>query len=77
MSEYLIWSNEHGAWWAPNGMGYTRVIEEAGRYSPGDAERIVGRATVGGTLMVTRDGTLGQPLSVPPEVAVPVPADSP
>lgn len=31
--KYLIWSNEHNAWWRPNGNGYTKSIEEAGRYT--------------------------------------------
>jgi len=30
---YLIWSNEHRAWWRPGGYGYTAVLLEAGRYS--------------------------------------------
>ena len=34
---YLIWSNEHGAWWRPNAAGYTMRIEEAGRYSREEA----------------------------------------
>lgn len=29
---WLIWSNEHSAWWAPNGRGYTNRTAEAGRY---------------------------------------------
>ena len=34
---YLIWSWEHLAWWRPNGQGYTRDVEEAGRYTEGEA----------------------------------------
>lgn len=30
---FLIYSREHNAWWRPDRMGYTRNIEEAGRYS--------------------------------------------
>jgi hypothetical protein len=33
MNNYLIWSNEHGAWWRPGSMGYTRIIAQAGRYT--------------------------------------------
>jgi hypothetical protein len=49
---YLIWSHEHGGWWAPGGCGYVRSPKNAGRFSrenalhicanamPGTAERI-------------------------------------
>lgn len=34
MSEkYLIWSNEHHAWWGPNKRGYVNHSSDAGRYS--------------------------------------------
>lgn len=29
---WLIWSREHGAWWAANSMGYTKDRSRAGRY---------------------------------------------
>lgn len=70
---WLVWSNEHGAWWGEAGVGYTRVLDEAGRYSRDDADAIVDRATVGGTLLIAREGRRGEPLSVLPEVAVPAP----
>lgn len=41
---WLIWSEEHGAWWAPGEHGYTRSIVEAGRYSEDRAKEIVARA---------------------------------
>lgn len=31
--EYLVWSNEHSAWWGPNHADYFTKIEAAGRYS--------------------------------------------
>lgn len=37
--KYLIWSNEHRAWWRPNNAGYTKQLEAAGRYSREDAIR--------------------------------------
>ena len=37
---YLIWSNEHDAWWRPESCGYTTFIESAGRYSKAEAEDI-------------------------------------
>lgn len=30
---YLIWSNEHKAWWRPVECGYTQSKEEADLYS--------------------------------------------
>jgi hypothetical protein len=42
---YLIWSEEHGAWWrhaiGSATWGYTHFITEAGRYTEADANRIV------------------------------------
>lgn len=40
---YLIWSNEHAAWWRST-FGYTQFIEEARRYRYKDAQRIVNDA---------------------------------
>lgn len=37
---WVIWSEEHGAWWAPGGDGYTRSLNEAGRYTEELARRI-------------------------------------
>ena len=31
--EYLIFSNEHDAYWKPNELGYTRDIRQAGTYT--------------------------------------------
>jgi hypothetical protein len=70
---WLVWSNEHGQWRAANGVGYTRVLDEAGRYSRDDADGIVDRATLGGTLRITVETRLGQRVEVLPEVAVPAP----
>ena len=41
-ASYLIWSNEHCAWWAPNRCGYTREADRAGRYDRSEAMRIAG-----------------------------------
>src|SRR5258708_563982 len=38
---YLLWSNKHGMWWAPDGRGYTDRVEDAGRYCEDDAVRYV------------------------------------
>lgn len=41
---YLIWSNEHAAWWGPNRRGYTTSIGAAGRYSADEAKAIFEQA---------------------------------
>jgi hypothetical protein len=43
---YIIWSEEHGAWWGPGEHGYTRSLRSAGRYSKEHAEEIVRDANV-------------------------------
>lgn len=39
--EWLIWSNEHGAWWAEGQRGYVVRRRQAGKYSFMEACRIV------------------------------------
>lgn len=34
---YLVWSNEHRAWWRPRAQGYTVHLEAAGRFSREEA----------------------------------------
>lgn len=41
--KYLVWSNEHRAWWGPDHRGYTRVIERAGRYDRDEAFSIASK----------------------------------
>lgn len=40
MSIYLVWSNEHGAWWRPERSGYTGDVWAAGRYDEDAAAQI-------------------------------------
>ena len=56
---FLIWSNEHGAWWRPGSAGYTIHAEAAGRYSHAEALAISAGA---------RDGW--RPGQAPPEIPV-------
>jgi len=44
---YLIWSDEHKAWWKPNKAGYTYYMREAGRYTERQATNICEQAMVG------------------------------
>ncbi len=56
---FLIWSNEHSAWWRANRAGYTIHLREAGWYSHADALSICAGA---------RDGW--RPGTPPPELPV-------
>lgn len=38
--EWLIWSNEHRAWWGPNNCGYPKDVSNAGRYTFAEAREI-------------------------------------
>lgn len=43
----LIWSNEHGAWWAPGRMGYVHKLADAGRYTLARARYLSQQADLG------------------------------
>lgn len=58
---YLVWSNEHAAWWGPDHRGYTRHIDRAGRYERSEALKIAG----------TRDGGWHVRKGNPDEIAIP------
>lgn len=45
--KYLIWSNEHNAWWGENHSGYPSNIKHAGRYSFDEAIKICNGANYG------------------------------
>ena len=36
--DHLIWSNEHHAWWRPEGRGYTSNVLQAGLYTEAEAK---------------------------------------
>lgn len=57
---YLVWSNQHRAWWRPNSAGYTDDVKRAGRYSRAEAISISFRG---------RDGW-DSPKGVPDELAI-------
>ena len=59
--KYLIWSEEHSAWWNPRSAGYTNKITRAGIYDEDEAKSIVESANHG-------DLTFN-------EIAIPVPED--
>jgi hypothetical protein len=41
---WVVWSEEHGAWWRFGNYGYTRSLFHAGRYSETEAKAIADRA---------------------------------
>lgn len=57
---WLVWSNQHKAWWNPNSCGYTMEVKEAGRYTLAEA--------IDKCEMRSKRKDL-----IPPEVAVPSP----
>jgi len=61
---WMIWSNKHQAWWAPNRIDYTTSFVRAGRYSLEDATSIVKRSCRGWDPQQT---------SLPPTTMVPDP----
>lgn len=36
-ARYLVWSNEHTAWWKPGSWGYARGLRAAGHFSRQEA----------------------------------------
>jgi hypothetical protein len=38
--EYVVWSNEHSAWWGANRAGYYTHLSSAGRYTRDEAVAI-------------------------------------
>ena len=58
--QYLIWSNEHRAWWRPDRCGYVRDVRGAGRYSRQEAIETSGKG---------RDGW-SDPGRLPDELAI-------
>lgn len=61
--KFLIWSEEHGAWWRMGRWGYTTQIREAGQYPKAEADQIVRDANF-------RPGAFN-------EIAIPVPPGLP
>lgn len=43
---YLLWSNEHCAWWRGNRHGYSRGLDGAGRFTREEALQICAKAAV-------------------------------
>ncbi|HEV7297950.1 MAG TPA: hypothetical protein VGN72_01190 [Tepidisphaeraceae bacterium] len=65
---WLVWSNEHNAWWRPEWKGYTQQVRDAGRYGLAEARQICD-----GPPMNPRRWTAGEYHGTPDEVMVPSP----
>ncbi len=75
---FLVWSNQHRMWWRGTHRGYTEYIDEASRYSRGEAENIVAKATLDGQLTARRTNPVtGEEYSQLSEVMVLAPEDNP
>lgn len=61
---WLVWSNEHAAWWGANHCGYYMDIDSAGRYTLAEALAIQTGA---------RDGWDPNGGTNPPEIVTPAP----
>ena len=68
---WLVWSNERGAFWRQNRHGYTRNVDEAGRFSFADAATICAEAAIG-MPQLDIDGH-----EVPHEILMAAPEDAP
>lgn len=44
---FKIWSNEHNAWWRPDGWGYTEREEQAGWFSGYEAFKVLYKSHFG------------------------------
>lgn len=58
---WLIWSNEHRAWWRANGQGYTATVADAGRYTLHEGKNICHEA---GTMDMYPNATTQIPAEV-------------
>jgi hypothetical protein len=62
---WIVWSNEHRAFWNPDRRGYTQSIEKAGRYTKREAEAICANANYRCNSTINVD--------TPPEICMPAP----
>ena len=45
---YLLWSNKYAMWWRAGSRGYTKHVDEAGRYTEAEAlDRVLNSAQCG------------------------------
>lgn len=44
--QYVIWSLQHGRWWAANSCGYVEKLRDAGVYEEAEAFKIVAHANI-------------------------------
>lgn len=47
ISEWLVWSHKHNAWWRQSQYGYTTYLDEAGRFTDEQSRDIAEKASLG------------------------------
>jgi hypothetical protein len=62
---WLVWSNEHAAWWGPNRCHYYTDVSAAGRYTLEEAMQIAGLRT--GSKKTRETGNPGEMIQPAPE----------
>lgn len=72
MTQFMIWSNQRGAWWRPFRRGYTTIIEWAGVYSEAEAQEIIAQSGIGAQTTARDDIGAHPDQVVPNEVVVPI-----
>jgi hypothetical protein len=68
MPQYVIWSEEHGAWWGreETNFNYTRSLEKARRFSKEQADEIVHDANAFLEVGEWHEVAIPDPLAKPP-----------
>lgn len=69
VEHYLVWSNEHNAWWRANSAGYSRSILGAGLYSRDEALSIAATSRDGWRVDRAPDELPVALADIPPEIA--------
>lgn len=64
-TSWIVWSNEHRAFWRPKRCGYTTNIELAGRYTKTEADTICNGANYRSSSDLAK--------YIPPEICMPAP----
>jgi hypothetical protein len=70
MTKWVVWSEEHGAWWGPGRHGYTTSLAKAGRYDRDEARVIAAEANRYCAAGTFHEVALPDPLTAAPNRAI-------